>query len=659
MIESLRAALPGIRGRAFFHWAATPPMLAAAADAMAEVAREGCAPLDDHFDRWLARIERARAGIAAVIGAGADEIAFTTNTSSALSMAAASVRWTPGDRVLFPADEFPSNRYVWQNLEALGVEAEAVPVESGVEFAAQLQRRDLSRVRLIAMSAVSYRDGRVLDVAAAATVARAHGALMCVDAIQAVGAMPVDVRAWGADFVACGGQKWLLGPLGSGFLWIARERLPELHAPMVGWASSRHAGDPDAPSLEFTDGALRLEPGMPNMTAIAGLAASVDALAAIGWDAIHREIAAGRARLADRLRAHGLDVVFDGTPGRTAGIATVRADAATLATLREACERERVDATWRRADVRFAAHAANDDADFAALDRALQGALGAPRAAARSHAAVHDAPPVAAPHRSTTRAVVTGASRGLGAAIAEQLAADGADVLMVGRDAAALEQVAARMHGRGTPAPVDLADTAALDRWVLAHAEWLAECDVLVHAAALADAATFDATSAARERATFEVNAFSAMRLARAVLPGMRERRRGALLVVATTGARNALPMFSAYAASKAALWAWAEAIGRELAGSGVTVTTFVPPHMDTATRRQLGRRALAHYDAAGAHDATTPVDQVARDAVSAMRAGRGVVAPFGARVQHALNALAPDRIAREVAKRWRGGGAR
>ena len=147
------------------------------------------------------------------------------------------------------------------------------------------------------------------------------------------------------------------------------------------------------------------------------------------------------------------------------------------------------------------------------------------------------------------------------------------------------------------------------------------------------------------------------MALARAVLPGMLERRYGNVLNVVTSGARNALPLFSSYAASKAALWAWGEALSRELEGSGVSVLSFVPPHMDTATRRQLGRRAIGYYSVGGgvsSRGLATPA-QVAEAALAAAAAGRSVFVPAAVRWETAINAVLPGRVRARLVRAWKG----
>ncbi len=281
----------------------------------------------DHFDDWVATVERTRASVAGAIGARADEIAFTTCTSTALSLAAGAVAWKPGDRVLYPADEFASEplRVDEPGGARCARRGRARRAGRGVRRAARAHGprrraadRDLGGV--VPRRARARRGG--------GRGARARGILVCVDAIQAVGAVPADVRAWGADFVACGAQKWLLGPVGAGFLWIARERLPRTARAARGLGEFAHAGDDDAPTLEFAEGAARFEPGLPDV-------AAHRRARRFGRHASRRR-AAGRVRRGRResraarrgVRRARRARVHDGAPGATSGIVTVARPAA-------------------------------------------------------------------------------------------------------------------------------------------------------------------------------------------------------------------------------------------------------------------------------------------------------------------------------------------
>jgi cysteine desulfurase/selenocysteine lyase len=658
--SGLEADLPATVDLRFLNYAATAPMLAAASRVMVDVARENLRPLSEHFPVWLERVERARRAIAGVIGAASDEVTFTTSTSTALSLAAGAVRWRAGDRVLFPADEFPSNRFVWENLAGFGVRAEAVRPEPGVAFAAQLSRMDLTGVRLVAFSAVSYRDGRRLHPDAVAATCRPRGILTCVDAIQAVGAIPVEVRDWDCDFAACGGQKWLLGPVGSGFLFVRRGLLDQLHVPTVGWASSRHAGDPSAPSLAFCDGAARFEAGLPDVAAISGLAASVARLGEAGWPFVHARVADRRTRLAEGLRAHGLELLHDGPPSDTAGIVTARVGEAQAASIADAFDRAQIVATHRPGELRLSAHATTSDSDIGACLAALDEALGRGERRPSAPGAPSATAPAAPRRPGWSHAIVTGASRGLGAALAAALSEQGTRLTLLATDERALAEVAARLGARPgadvRTAIVDLADEVALTAWIEDHAGLLADTDLLVNNAAFAEAAPVAESDPGRVRRAFAVNVFAPMALTRAVLPGMRARGHGTVLNLVTSGARNALPLFSAYAASKAALWAWSESLAREVESEGVHVTAFVPPLMDTATRNQLARRAVGWYGSDGHTRETAPVGRVAVAALAAARRGVRSEAPRRVRWELALNALGTPWVERSIRRRWRGG---
>jgi cysteine desulfurase/selenocysteine lyase len=670
-LTELRAELACARDLRFLNYAATAPMLTGAAETMARVARQGTRPLGEHFTAWLALVEGTRRAVAAAIGARTDEVTFTVNTSTALSLIAAAVRWKSGDRVLYPADEFPSNRFVWDNLKELGVRVEPVPPRAGVGLAEQLAALDLAGVRMVALSAVSYRDGRRLDVEEVCSLCRARDILVTVDAIQAVGAIAVDVRGWGCDFLACGGQKWLLGPLGSAFLYIARERLASLHVPTVGWASSRHAGDHEATTLEWCEGAARFEAGLPDVAAIGALGASLERLGSGGWTELFAAVARQRTRLADGLKSRGIALLHDGPAGTTAGIVAASFAESRLEVLVPALERRHVVVTRRGDAVRASAHAVTADEEVDAYLEAVDEAFATRAARVERIATASPRSNAHAPRRvqaspSWRHAVVTGATRGLGAAIAEALAAEGCALTLVARDRAQLEELSARLRAAHDidvqVLAVDLGNAAAVADGIAGAGQRLAATDLLVNNAARADATPFLEADSGMERAAFETNLFAPMTLARAVLPGMLARGRGAILNMATAGARNALPLFTSYASSKAALWAWSEALGRELDGSGVTVTTFIPPHMDTSTRRQLGRRALAYYDLSG-EDADKRegglerLADVARRALAAAAAGRPLELSSRARWEVALNAVLPGRVRALVRNRWKGMG--
>ena len=166
---------------------------------------------------------------AQMIGATPEEIALVRSTTVGVNLVAEGFPWQPGDNVVVPGDEFPANLYPWMNLESRSVEARRVPSD-GLQI--DLNRLDEAcdnRTRIVALSWVGYASGWRTDLAAAAEIAHRHGALLFVDAIQGLGAFPIDVRKSGVDFLASGGQKWLLGPEAAGLFYLRRELIERLH----------------------------------------------------------------------------------------------------------------------------------------------------------------------------------------------------------------------------------------------------------------------------------------------------------------------------------------------------------------------------------------------------------------------------------------------
>ena len=141
--------------------------------------------------------------------------------------------------------EFPANVYPWLRLRETGVEVELVPTtpEGWPDEARLLERLEDPRVRVLAVSLVQFSSGYCADLAALSAAARRTGAWLVVDAIQAVGQLPVDLSRTPVDVLSCGGQKWLLSPWGSGFVYVRRDRIAQLSPPVTGWMAFEGTDD--------------------------------------------------------------------------------------------------------------------------------------------------------------------------------------------------------------------------------------------------------------------------------------------------------------------------------------------------------------------------------------------------------------------------------
>lgn len=191
-------------------------------------------------------LRRSRELAATMIGADAAEIALTTNTSHGINLAAFALPLGSGDEILTVDREFPANVFPWMaRAERTGASVVRLPCVDGVpDQAALLDAIETrARARVVAVSWVSFCSGARLDLDAIGAACRARGIHLVVDAIQGVGAVPLDVRRTPIDILACGAQKWLQSPWGTGFTYVRRELIAQLEPPNVGWMATRGSDD--------------------------------------------------------------------------------------------------------------------------------------------------------------------------------------------------------------------------------------------------------------------------------------------------------------------------------------------------------------------------------------------------------------------------------
>ncbi len=214
-------------------------------DAIAQFAQENMHYGSRHYERWLETEARLRDQLRWLINAqSSDDIALLKNTSEALSMVAYGIDWQPGDNVVTNLQELPSNRIVWESLrERFGIEVRLADLTtSEIPEDALLALVD-DHTRLLSVSSVQYANGLRMDLSRIGKTCRAHGTLLCVDAIQSLGAGPFDLQGCKADFVMADGHKWMLGPEGVALFYCRPERREQLRLTQYGWHMVQHYND--------------------------------------------------------------------------------------------------------------------------------------------------------------------------------------------------------------------------------------------------------------------------------------------------------------------------------------------------------------------------------------------------------------------------------
>lgn len=393
-----RSLFPSLTARAYLaHAAISPPSLAtrAAVDAlMSSYAERGAL----QFGATVEQRARLRASLAALMNAEPGSVALIPNTSAGVTDIALCLPWNVGDTVLLFEGEFPANTTPWQraaelfSLRLLWQRADDFRTDPARAFEA-LDRALDGGVRLVALSQVQFQTGHRMPLRAIAARARAKGAEVFVDAIQGLGAVPIDVQADGVDYLAAGSHKWLMGTEGTGVLYARPSCARALRPHVSGWLSHE---DPvrflvagaghlryDRPLRTSTD---VVEGGTFSALSCAALEAALTLLHALTPARIHAHVNGYLDALEAGLTARGFRSLRDAAPeGRSCILGVLPPDGCPMdvPTLSRALATRGVTTSTPDGVLRFAPHWPNALSEVPvvldAVDDALHGA-GAPHA---------------------------------------------------------------------------------------------------------------------------------------------------------------------------------------------------------------------------------------------------------------------------------------
>jgi selenocysteine lyase/cysteine desulfurase len=365
------------RGEAIFlNAASTGPLPRRAVDALTRWAelRSNLHLLKEELQ--FETLARSRQLAANMIGADPKEIACATNTGYGINLAARALPLQPGDVILTPDLEFPANIYPWIGAaNARGLKHRRLSFPDGVlDEAAFMEAIEDRAVKCVSVSWVGFATGHRADLESIGRLCRLRGVYFVVDAIQGLGARTLDVRAANIDILACGGQKWLLAPWGSGFVYVREELARKLEPPIVSWMAPegtddfRRMLDYDA---TWRDDARRFELISLPFQDFAGMNASLELLAELGPAAVATHV----ERLADEIvawaQAHReVTLVTPADRAKRAGIVSVRPpDGARVS---ERLKKAGVVHSFREGAIRLAPHVYNTIDDVRAALRVIE-----------------------------------------------------------------------------------------------------------------------------------------------------------------------------------------------------------------------------------------------------------------------------------------------
>ncbi|HKR65006.1 MAG TPA: aminotransferase class V-fold PLP-dependent enzyme, partial [Thermoanaerobaculia bacterium] len=303
---AFRELFPITRNLVYFNHAAVGPLSTRAYEAMERHARDQRDYGALHWRDWYAEHDKLRESAARLIGATPSEIAILKNTSEGLSFVAGGLQWREGDNVVTTAIEFPSNWIPWKRLARHGVECRVAQLPTLEQIAPLVD----DRTRVVSVSSVAFHNGFVAELEALGDLCAKRNILFCVDAIQSIGVVPMDVRRMKIGALAADSHKWMCGPETSAIFYVAEEWRDAIEPIEEGWTNTDRKGRFIDAGLEWRRDARRYEAGSPNTNGMHGTRAAIDLLLEVGIDVVYAEAMKIANALADGLESIGWRVAL-------------------------------------------------------------------------------------------------------------------------------------------------------------------------------------------------------------------------------------------------------------------------------------------------------------------------------------------------------------
>ncbi len=370
MMEDYRALFPVTDNLIYLNHAANSPEPLPVVAAMQEYLH-ACSGFGTVMEKeWRDVPGRVRRNFARMLNCPSEGIAFLANVSTAINLVAGGFDWQPGDNVVLGADQFPANVYPWMFLRNMGVEIRFAHWQHGLMDS--LRKVVDKRTRIIAFSWVEYYSGHRHNLADVGILCKEMDIILVVDAIQGLGVLPLSQPDTGADLIATGGQKWLLGPEGQGAAYFSPRLLDRLNPKAYSWRSIREFMNFDDYCLDLKPGADRFEAGTPNWPGVIGLGAALELIFAVGLENIAARIQALTARLLDSLAALPGEVLTPVNWPHRAGIVSFIPAGIPAETVRELLLAKNIVCSARRGALRISPHFYNTPAEIDAVIVALR-----------------------------------------------------------------------------------------------------------------------------------------------------------------------------------------------------------------------------------------------------------------------------------------------
>ena len=355
----------------YFNHAATGPFSSLVTIRLNNLLKEKSESNIDDYESFVNVAVETKNILSELIHCNADRIAFLDNTSNGLNVLANSINWKKGDRILLNDVEFPANIYPFLNLKRFGVEIDFVKSENGFVTAEQIIDDVKPGTKLISVSYVQFLSGYKIDLDKIGNYCREKNIIFCVDGIQGIGALQIDVEKSKIDFLSCGTQKWLLGMQGLAFIYIDEELQKKMIPVNIGWLSVENAWNLLDYNLELKKSADVFEGGTLNTFGIYVFNTSLNLFKNYGFEKVEAEVLSNSKYFISKLNLIGIKCLLSNClDSELSGIVTIKIDSAER--VFNHLSEKRMICSLREGLIRFSSHFYNTSQEIDTVVDELQ-----------------------------------------------------------------------------------------------------------------------------------------------------------------------------------------------------------------------------------------------------------------------------------------------
>ncbi len=370
--DDVRKMFPHIsKGITYLNHAATGPLSRPLLDTLNDFFRERSEGNIDDYPSFVQVTEETKNMLTPWMNTDRERIAFADNTTSGLNLIAQGLKWEKGDEIILNDIEFPANIYPFLNLEKKGVKIRFVKSHGGIVSAEDIIENITRKTKLVSVSMVQFLSGYRIDLQKLGSVCKSEDVILCVDAIQGMGALTLDVKKSNVSFLSCGTQKWMLGLQGLSFIYVSEALQNKIEPVYVGWLGVNDGWNLLDYNLSLKDSAERFQPGSLNSAGIYALNASLGLFRDFGLDEVEKGVISNSKTLIAELMKIGFSPLLSGLDEKyLSGIVSFRHKNAY--SVLEVLRHKGIEIAVREGIIRVSPHFYNDENDIERLIAGLK-----------------------------------------------------------------------------------------------------------------------------------------------------------------------------------------------------------------------------------------------------------------------------------------------